>query len=234
MGSRVTACDGISEIPLLSGLCVLNATLSKPDTMPFQPQFAQQRQAIRQLIRQRRRELTPGQQRFAADKIAERLVAHAHIQSAHSIAVFLSFDGELDTGPLIERLWTLGKRVYLPVLHPFSPGHLLFLRYAPETPLVRNRFTILEPRLDVRQVLPLGELEVVLTPLVAFDHTGQRLGMGGGFYDRTLQNWRSGGPYPIGLAHDCQQVEHLPTEHWDIPLPEILTPLCSWAWHEPK
>ncbi len=41
-------------------------------------------------------------------------------------------------------------------------------------------------------------------------------------------------PYPIGLAHDCQQVEHLPTEHWDIPLPEILTPLCSWAWHEPK
>lgn len=234
MGSRVTACDGISEIPLLSGLCVLNATLSKPDTMSFQPQFAQQRQAIRQLIRQRRRELTPGQQRFAADKITERLAAHTRIQAAHNIAVFLSFDGELDTGPLIERLWTLGKQVYLPVLHPFSSGHLLFLRYAPETPLVRNRFNILEPRLDVRQVLPLGELEVVLTPLVAFDHTGQRLGMGGGFYDRTLQNWLSGGPYPIGLAHDCQQVEHLPTEHWDIPLPEILTPLCSWAWHEPK
>lgn len=234
MGSRVTACDGISEIPLLSGLCVLNATLSKPDTMSFQPQFAQQRQAIRQLIRQRRRELTPGQQRFAADKITERLAAHARIQAAHNIAVFLSFDGELDTGPLIEQLWTLGKQVYLPVLHPFSSGHLLFLRYAPETPLVRNRFNILEPRLDVRQVLPLGELEVVLTPLVAFDHTGQRLGMGGGFYDRTLQNWRNGGPYPIGLAHDCQQVERLPTEHWDIPLPEILTPLCSWAWHEPK
>ena len=103
--------------------------------------------------------------------------ACAH-KAAHSIAVFLSFDGELDTGPLIEQLWTLGKRVYLPVLHPFSPGHLLFLRYAPETPLVRNRFNILEPRLDVRQVLPLGELDVVLTPLVAFDHTGQRLGMG--------------------------------------------------------
>ena len=119
--------------------------------MPFQPQFAQQRQAIRQLIRQRRRELTLSQQRFAAEKIAERVVAHAHIKAAHSIAVFLSFDGELDTGPLIEQLWTLGKRVYLPVLHPFNPGHLLFLRYAPETPLVRNRFNILEPRLDVRR-----------------------------------------------------------------------------------
>ena len=119
------------------------------------------------------------------------------------------------------------------MLHPFNPGHLLFLRYAPETPLVRNRFNILEPRLDVRQVLPLGELDVVLTPLVAFDHTGQRLGMGAVLrsHPAKLAQRR---PYPIGLAHDCQQVEHLPTEHWDIPLPEILTPLCNWAWHEPK
>lgn len=54
--------------------------------------------------------------------------------------------------------------------------------------------------------------------------------MGGGFYDRTLHLWRRGGPYPIGLSHDCQQVAQLPTAHWDIPLPEILTPTRSWAW----
>ncbi|CAI1011277.1 5-formyltetrahydrofolate cyclo-ligase [Serratia entomophila] len=198
--------------------------------MPFQPRFSQQRQRIRQQIRQRRRELTPEQQRLAAQQIAERVATHPRITAAQSVAAFLSFDGELDTAPLIERLWRSGKRVYLPVLHPFSPGHLLFLRYAPDTPLTPNRFNILEPQLDVRQVLPLGTLEVVLTPLVAFDDAGQRLGMGGGFYDRTLQNWQRGGPYPIGLAHDCQQVERLPIEHWDIPLPEILTPSHSWAW----
>ncbi|WP_426506106.1 5-formyltetrahydrofolate cyclo-ligase [Serratia proteamaculans] len=198
--------------------------------MFFQAQYAQQRQNIRNQIRQRRRDLTSEQQNNFALQTAERIAEHPRIQAAHSIAVFLSFDGELDTRPLIERLWQQAKQVYLPVLHPFSPGNLLFLRYTPETPLINNRFNILEPQLDVRNVLPVGSLDVVLTPLVAFDSSGQRLGMGGGFYDRTLRNWQQLGPYPIGLAHDCQQVEQLPVEHWDIPLPEIVTPSKNWAW----
>uniref|UniRef100_A8GIS7 5-formyltetrahydrofolate cyclo-ligase n=2 Tax=Serratia TaxID=613 RepID=A8GIS7_SERP5 len=226
MGSRVTACDGISEIPPSSAVSVL--------TMSFQAQYAQQRQNIRNQIRQRRRALTSEQQNNFALQTAERIATHPRIQAAHSIAVFLSFDGELDTRPLIERLWQQAKQVYLPVLHPFSPGNLLFLRYTPETPLVNNRFNILEPQLDVRNVLPVGSLDVVLTPLVAFDSSGQRLGMGGGFYDRTLQNWQHLGPYPIGLAHDCQQVEQLPVEHWDIPLPEIITPSQNWTWQIAK
>ncbi|WP_261414432.1 5-formyltetrahydrofolate cyclo-ligase [Serratia quinivorans] len=202
--------------------------------MSFQAQYAQQRQNIRNQIRQRRRALTSEQQNNFALQTAERIAVHPRIQAAHSIAVFLSFDGELDTRPLIERLWQQAKQVYLPVLHPFSPGNLLFLRYTPETPLVHNRFNILEPQLDVRNVLPVGSLDVVLTPLVAFDSSGQRLGMGGGFYDRTLQNWQHLGPYPIGLAHDCQQVEQLPVEHWDIPLPEIITPSQNWTWQITK
>lgn len=94
---------------------------------------------------------------------------------AHTVAVFLSFDGELDTQPLIEQLWRAGKRVYLPVLHPFSPGNLLFLHYHPQSALVTNRLKIQEPRLDVRDVLPLAKLDVLVTPLVAFDEDGQRL-----------------------------------------------------------
>lgn len=202
--------------------------------MSFQSQYAQQRQNIRNQIRQRRRALTPEQQHDFALQMADRIAAHPRILAAQNVAVFLSFDGELDTGPLIERLWRQGLRVYLPVLHPFSAGNLLFLRYASDTPLMRNRFNILEPQLDVRSVLPVGELDVVLTPLVAFDSAGQRLGMGGGFYDRTLQNWQHAGPYPIGLAHDCQQVDKIPTEHWDIPLPEIVTPSQNWAWQIPE
>lgn len=202
--------------------------------MSFQAQYAQQRQDIRHQIRQRRRALTPEQQHTFALQTAERIAAHPRILAAQSIAVFLSFDGELNTRPLIERLWRQGLHVYLPVLHPFSPGNLLFLRYTPETPLISNRFNILEPQLDVRNVVPVGSLDVVLTPLVAFDSSGQRLGMGGGFYDRTLQNWQQTGPYPIGLAHDCQQVEQIPAEHWDIPLPEIVTPSQSWVWQIAK
>ncbi len=66
---------------------------------------------------------------------------------AHTVAVFLSFDGELDTQPLIEQLWRAGKRVYLPVLHPFSAGNLLFLNYHPQSELVMNRLKIHEPKL---------------------------------------------------------------------------------------
>ncbi|RLM06167.1 5-formyltetrahydrofolate cyclo-ligase [Gibbsiella quercinecans] len=198
--------------------------------MSFQPKFAEQRQHIRSQIRQRRKALSAQQQHADALRASERIAAHPRIQAAQHVAAFLSFDGELNTGPLIETLWRLGKQVYLPVLHPFSPGNLLFLHYAAHTPLVRNRFNIQEPALDVRAVLPRGQLDVMLTPLVAFDNRGQRLGMGGGFYDRTLQNWRHTGPYPIGLAHDCQQVAALPIEQWDIPLPEIITPSQTFAW----
>lgn len=200
------------------------------NTGSLSAEAAQQRQTIRQAVRQRRRELAQEEQARCAHQIAHLAMAQPDVQRAKRVALFLSFDGELDTRPLIERLWQQGKAVYLPVLHPFSAGHLLFLHYDAHTPLVKNRLNILEPRLDVRQVLPPAQLDILFAPLVAFDAQGQRLGMGGGFYDRTLRDWRTQGPYPIGLAHDCQQVEAIPTEAWDIPLPAILTPSRRWQW----
>ena len=198
--------------------------------MSFTAQHALVRQAIRTEVRQRRKQLTQQQQQVFALQATQRIASHPKVQQAKTLSVFLSFDGELDTAPLIDRLWQDGKKLCLPVLHPFTEGHLLFLNYRPDSKLVRNRLNILEPELDVREILPLDQLDIILTPLVAFDSAGQRLGMGGGFYDRTLQHWREKGPYPIGIAHDCQQVDTLPTEEWDIPLPEILTPGHSWRW----
>ncbi|MFP2468561.1 5-formyltetrahydrofolate cyclo-ligase [Pseudescherichia vulneris] len=188
------------------------------------------RQEIRQLIRQRRRTLTPDQQRLFAEHAAARMLAYPPVVMANTVALFLSFDGELDTQPLIEQLWRSGKKVVLPVLHPFSPGNLLFLNYHPHSDLVVNRLKIQEPKLDVRDVVPLHKLDVLVTPLVAFDPQGQRLGMGGGFYDRTLQNWQQHGVHPVGYAHDCQQVEQLPVEKWDVPLPAVVTPSKVWQW----
>lgn len=188
------------------------------------------RQTLRQRIRQRRRALSAEQQASFSQQAAQRIIDHPRIQQARHVAAYLSFDGELDTAPLIDALWRQGKQVYLPVLHPFSAGQLLFLCYEHDTPLTLNRLNILQPRLDVRQVLPTHQLDILLTPLVAFDDQGQRLGMGGGFYDRTLEHWQERGPYPIGLAHDCQQVEQVPAAHWDVPLPEILTPSRAWQW----
>ena len=143
-------------------------------------------------------------------------------RQAKNIALYFSFDGEISTKALIQSLWMQNKNVYLPVLHPFTQHHLLFLRYLPDTPMKKNQFGIWEPKLNVQNVLPLDELDILFTPLVAFDKQGNRLGMGGGFYDRTLQNWQDKSFIPVGLAHQCQQVENLPTEHWDVPLFDIL------------
>ncbi|MBK4716331.1 MULTISPECIES: 5-formyltetrahydrofolate cyclo-ligase [Tenebrionibacter/Tenebrionicola group] len=188
------------------------------------------RQQIRQQVRQRRRGLSARAQRLYARRACARALAYPPIAQARRLAVFLSFDGELNTRPLIDALWRNGQQVYLPVLHPFSRGNLLFVHYSPQTAMTHNVLNIAEPRLDVRAVLPLNKLDTIIVPMVAFDRTGQRLGMGGGFYDRTLQNWRQHGFTPVGYAHDCQQVEALPSESWDIPLPTIITPSRLWQW----
>ncbi len=190
------------------------------------------RQVIRTHVRHLRRGLSAEQQTLAADSVAEHALNVAPVDQAQHIALFLSVDGELNTRPLIARLWQHHKQVYLPVLHPFSPGNLLFIRYTPETVLTQNRLRIPEPPLDIQNLVPLDRLDVMFVPLVAFDRQGQRLGMGGGFYDRTLQNWRRHRFLPIGLAHDCQQVEKLPCADWDVPLPAILTPSHFWQWEK--
>ncbi len=189
-----------------------------------------QRQEIRQQVRHLRRAMTDEQQAQAAEQLAELALNYAPLSAARNLALFLSVDGELNTRPLIARLWHLKKAVYLPVLHPFSPGNLLFLRYSPDTPLIPNKLRIPEPPLDIRQLITLDQLDLMLVPLVAFDQHGQRLGMGGGFYDRTLQNWRQHGFLPVGLAHDCQQVDSLPVAEWDVPLPAVMTPSKLWQW----
>ncbi|MCT2386129.1 5-formyltetrahydrofolate cyclo-ligase [Erwinia pyrifoliae] len=188
------------------------------------------RQDIRHHIRRLRRQLSNEQQQLAAVQAAEKALNFSPIRQAKNIALFLSVDGELNTHPLIARLWQRQQHVYLPVLHPFSRGNLLFMHYDRQTELKINRLRIPEPPLDIRHLLPLSELDVVMVPLVAFDSAGQRLGMGGGFYDRTLQHWQQHGFLPVGLAHDCQQVEKLPVAEWDVPLPALITPSKIWQW----
>ncbi|MGC9402543.1 5-formyltetrahydrofolate cyclo-ligase [Vibrio genomosp. F10 str. 9ZC157] len=190
------------------------------------------RQAIRSQIRTARNQLHSDTQHQAGIDLIQQFSTLPECSASSHIALYLSTDGEINTTPLIEWLWAQGKSTYLPVLHPFSKGHLLFLHYTPTTPLALNRYQIVEPKLNQALVKPVAELDLICTPLVAFDSTGQRLGMGGGYYDRTLETWfkHKQGPVPIGLAHDCQYIETLPSEIWDVPLPKIVTPSKVWQW----
>lgn len=190
------------------------------------------RQEFRSFIRHKRNQLPSDVQFQASQDLIERFSSLPEMQTSQHIALYLSTDGELDTQPLIEWLWTQGKSIYLPVLHPFSAGHLLFLHYSQQSEMVYNKFRILEPKLDKTQICPVKELDLICTPLVGFDSYGHRLGMGGGYYDRTLEPWFNTGigATPVGLAHDCQHVDQLPVEKWDIPLPKIVTPSKVWQW----
>lgn len=181
------------------------------------------RHSIRLTIRDRRRLLSAIQQEESAKLLAEKLSALKVMQKAKKIALYLANDGELDLSYFITWCWQNNIAVYLPVIHPFSKNHLLFLRYQKNTEMIKNRFGIEEPKLTVTNLLPVTELDILFTPLVAFDEKGNRLGMGGGFYDRTLANLSTNCRI-IGLAHELQKVAQLPIEYWDIPLPEIITP----------
>jgi len=185
------------------------------------------RTALRKIIRERRNKLSTVDQQQASELILQRLSTHPKVQPAQTIALYLANDGELDPILFIEWCWQQNKQVYLPVLHPFCSGHLLFILFEDSSIMIKNHYGIFEPKLEVSKVCPLDQLDVLCTPLVAFDNSGARLGMGSGFYDRTLANWQQHQVYPIGLAHNCQQVDKVPVEYWDIPLPEILTPTRS-------
>ena len=192
--------------------------------------FMNIRQQLRKQIRQRRNDLSLPQQYSASVNIHQCLTSQSKVKHSQHIAIYLANDGELDLNLFIDWCWQQNKKVYLPVIHPFSKGHLLFLRYKKYTPMIKNQYGIFEPQLNVTNVIPVSQLELIFTPLVSFDNLGNRLGMGGGFYDRTLAFWYKNTTKsintlsPIGIAHDCQKVDSIPNESWDIPMPEIITP----------
>ncbi|NRQ41340.1 5-formyltetrahydrofolate cyclo-ligase [Rheinheimera sp. YQF-2] len=184
-----------------------------------------QRQQLRSLIRKRRQQLSAEAQQQAATALTAEVMACDMLNSSQHIALYLANDAEIDTYPLIQALWQQGKSVYLPVLHPFVAGYLLFVRYDKDTLLYPNKFGIPEPLPACHKLMPVQQLDIIFTPLVAFDAAGNRLGMGGGFYDRTLSQLPQGSHCQVtGLAHNCQQVDAVPGEAWDIPLKQIITP----------
>jgi len=189
------------------------------------------RDIIRQEVRTKRQQLNSQKQQEQAELLCKTLIAQINLEHVKHIAIYLANDGELNTKPFIYWCWQNKISVYLPVIHPFSQGNLLFLKYTKASVMIKNKYGILEPKLDVINIVSVNNIDIIFTPLVAFDQTGNRLGMGGGFYDRTLATWfreyqqnKQTKPMPIGLAHDCQKVKAIPIENWDIPLPKIITP----------
>ncbi|GAM65748.1 5-formyltetrahydrofolate cyclo-ligase [Vibrio ishigakensis] len=110
----------------------------------------------RQQIRQQMRDMRNTLSSSFIDQASLHLKAHiaqlTELKSVKKVALYLANDGELNPMPSIEWLWQQGIDVYIPVLHPFSKGQLLFLHFTASTELVSNKYGISEPRLDVQNI----------------------------------------------------------------------------------
>jgi len=183
------------------------------------------KQQLRQLIRKKRRQLKPSERHRAGRRLLRQFSSRPEYLFSERVAVYLSNDGEIDPHWMIEDLWQRNKQVFLPVLHPLRKGHLAFIRYQRNTRMSRNRFGIHEPDFRYNKAVSARFLSLICLPLVAYDTRGNRLGMGGGFYDRTLAFTHNKGQKPrlAGCAYAFQEVKLLPAESWDIPLQLIVS-----------
>jgi len=188
---------------------------------------------LRQRLREERRALPLEARRLAGKRLAKHLFATRAFRASQRIACYLPHDGEIDTATVIDTLWRLRKRCYLPVLARLRHDRLWFAPAHAGADFIANRYGIDEPRLPPHLLVRAQDLDLVLVPLVGFDASGQRLGMGGGFYDRSLafldhrRHWRK--PHVIGLAYDFQKLPALPHDAWDVPLDAIVTDLAVYT-----
>ncbi|MBB1088329.1 5-formyltetrahydrofolate cyclo-ligase [Lysobacter sp. SG-8] len=181
-----------------------------------------QRRQLRDRLRQARRAVTPASRNHAADGLARQLTSLAFAPSSGPVAGYWASDGEVSLEPWRARL--PGSCTYcLPVLG--DDGQLRFAPYGDGTPLRPNRFGIPEPDLPVSRWLRPIDMALVVLPLVGFDLEGERLGMGGGWYDRSFafRHGRPGSPWMVGAAFDLQAVPRLPAQAWDVPLDAVCT-----------
>jgi 5-formyltetrahydrofolate cyclo-ligase len=175
------------------------------------------RRQLRRDLRAKRRALPPAVRTQADRAICAQIKSLPEYRRARRIALFLAFDGEPSLAPLVEAARRHRKQLYVPVLHGMT---MKFAELVPGATLAANFFGIMEPKLGLKT--DARKLDLVLTPLVAFDDRGVRVGVGRGYYDRTFKfllhrsHWRR--PKLLGVAYELQRVEPLTPSSWDVPL----------------
>jgi 5-formyltetrahydrofolate cyclo-ligase len=190
-----------------------------------------EKKALRSELRQRRARLPPNQRRVAAHALIKHFNLYAKRTHISDAAFYWPVGPEIDPRPLMRTLHARGCRCHLPVLvHHYD--RLAFHRWRPGIRLWPNRFGIPEPR-QGKAIRP-DQINIIFMPLVGFGPSGERLGMGGGYYDRTLARLRrrprGHRPRMIGLAHQCQFDDRIQADPWDVPLDAVLTDQMFWQW----
>ena len=199
-----------------------------------------ERARLRTELRARRRAIAAPDRIAAAQDLAQRLLALPDAPASGYVAGYWAMDGEIALHAWQMQL-PAGLTYCLPVL---AEGDLLgFAAWRPGDPLVTNRFGIPEPDVGRSAMLPPASMALVVMPLVGFDVRCERLGMGGGWYDRTFarssarpSDAKVGRPLLVGAAFEVQRVDALPTAPWDVGLDAVCTERQTYyrqPMHEP-
>ncbi|HUN24697.1 MAG TPA: 5-formyltetrahydrofolate cyclo-ligase [Steroidobacteraceae bacterium] len=190
---------------------------------PLDPEIARTRKALRAALRAQRRALPPQERARAARSVAAQVRRHVRPRAGQRIALYAPLAEELDVAPLALQLRAAGAQLYLPRILSRRERRMRFARV--RGPLRANRLGILEPAHG--EMIATRSLDLVFVPLVGFDASGTRLGMGGGYYDRAFaflelrRRWRR--PKLIGLALAAQRVPSIVRAAHDVRLDAVVT-----------
>ena len=186
----------------------------------------------RNRIRAARRAASQEERAIWSHRICACVAALGSFQAANTVAGFLAFDGEADPAELMVQAIDQGKQVYVPTI--IDKGEpLMFVPWSENCELEENRYGIFEPVVPQSEWIEAGQLDFVITPLVAFDESCNRIGVGGGFYDRSFSflndsknNSEESNVQLVGFAFELQKVKSIKTNDWDIPLSAVATEVC--------
>jgi 5-formyltetrahydrofolate cyclo-ligase len=178
------------------------------------------RESLRAGLIKRRERLDPIEVGQLSDKICRRMMLLDEYRYAKHIALYHAVRGEI----VLDRIWRAapmhGKYCYFPICFG---DELKFVPATPANEFVANKYGILEPKVDISKAIEPNALDLVLTPLVAFDPFGVRIGMGKGYYDKAFSKLSSDGPVLMGVAYQFQKQSFLPLQSWDVLLHGTLT-----------
>ncbi len=196
--------------------------------------MAKSKSNIRKQVRQARRAVAAPYARNASFKFSEFVATLPEYQAASTLSAYLPFDGEADPLPLIDRAIQEGKQVYVPVIVG-KQEPLVFAPWDRQTGMKRNAFGIEEPDVPPDQRVSIQHIDVCITPLVAFDERCNRIGVGGGYYDRTLAqlNDSTSSTTTCGVAYELQRLDKIETREWDVRLDFVVTELAIYRGRPP-
>ena len=181
---------------------------------------------LRQHLQQQRKSVSGFEHQRAQQQVFQRLIRLKKFQQAHKVGIYLHAFGEVHTRQIIEYCFKQHKQVYLPMICTMNQ-QLRWVKIS-QRQYRNQRFShhalgMQEPMAS--RGVHVSHLDLLILPLLACDLLGTRIGMGGGFYDKTLASSRYHRPFRLGLAHHFQLVpQRLIREKWDQPLDGLLTP----------